>query len=142
MDVYSSEKKAICRVVRSNARQAQFLYQDRLTTRRLADARIFQRLHHQLCERGSFSSCMHVTGLGRSVRTPSLTDYIVRTIFTMWFPQKTFMDPNFDAHGLFIDKCTAHSRTRIFRIFTTIMSDQINGKQTQLFYARSSDVSC
>lgn len=56
------------------------LYHERLSARRVFDARIFQRLHQQLCERGSFSSCMQDTGCGTSVRRSFITNNIMQLI--------------------------------------------------------------
>lgn len=66
-----------------NAREAQRLYRERFPTRRVPDARIFQRLHQQLCERGSFARCMQDAGRSRSARTPSVTDDILDRISEM-----------------------------------------------------------
>ena len=84
MDSYSNQEKAemhyMYGAAQGNAREAQRLYREHFPTRRVPDARIFQRLHQQLCERGSFARCMQDTGRSRRVRTPSVTDNIVDRI--------------------------------------------------------------
>lgn len=51
-----------------------------LSKKTVTDARNFQRLHQQLCERSLFLCYIQDTGCGRSVKTSSLTIDIVNSI--------------------------------------------------------------
>lgn len=56
-----------------NARAALRMYQ-KFPHRRMLDRRIFQRLHHQHCERGSFRVTRHEAGRRRAVRCSRLEE--------------------------------------------------------------------
>lgn len=66
--------------VHGSAIEIQMLHKERFPTRRVPDARTFQRQHQQLCEKHSLSSCTQDNERERSVKTPSLMDDIVHCI--------------------------------------------------------------
>ncbi|GFX36777.1 uncharacterized protein TNCV_5036131 [Trichonephila clavipes] len=56
------------------------MYRAQFPDRRMADHRIFQRLHRQLREIRSFHVTRHSAGLQRSVRSPSLEENILNVM--------------------------------------------------------------
>lgn len=63
-----------------NGREALRMYQAQFPDRRMPDHRMFQRLHRQLCETGSFLSTRHTAGRPTYVRSPSLEETILNIV--------------------------------------------------------------
>lgn len=81
MQRYSNAEKAdihyMYGAANGNAVAAQRLYRERFPQRPVPDRRIFQRVHRQLCETGSFHADRRDAGCSRTVRTPHRIEAIV-----------------------------------------------------------------
>ncbi|GFV10551.1 hypothetical protein TNCV_1331141 [Trichonephila clavipes] len=61
----------------SNGRAALRVYQERFTSRRMPTIEMFQQLHRQLCENGSFTASTYARGRSRIVRQTHLEEVIL-----------------------------------------------------------------